>query len=336
MMRSPRYFAVAVRAPNGEIVLQTEALEKSWIGRQKWLKWPFFRGSLALLDAMALGIRAMQFASNIQLDDRYQPDAPASASDDGTDNRTEEGSKVVQPILTGGDTLKKGAVGASMATGIAVGIFVFVVLPNLVAELFRKVGIQNTAELNLITGIIKIVFFLGYIYAIGKIEAIHRVFCYHGAEHKAINTLEAEMDLTLDNCKKQTRLHPRCGTSFAIIVILIDLLLMVFVPRVFPGVPGKTLNLILRIVINIGLLPIFAGIAYELIRFAGKFRSQKIVMAMFAPGLATQYLTTAEPEPDQIEVALTALRACVDAEQTHGLAEKVDAPPVEETTESIA
>lgn len=337
MMRSPRYFSVAVRAPNGEIVLQTEALEKTWIGRQKWLKWPFFRGTLALLDAMALGIRALQFASKVQLDPQLQPEsAEVNAPLEDTASRTEEGSKIVQPALAGGESLHKIAVGSAMVFGLVFGVLLFVVLPNVVGEFLKRFGVQNGTELNALTGVLKLIFFLGYVFLISRLPDVHRIFKYHGAEHKAINTLEADQALTLDNCQKQTRLHPRCGTSFAIVVLLIDILVLIPVPRyLIPHAPAAA-NIALRILINLAVLPIFAGLGYELIRFAGKFRNSSFVRALFAPGLATQYITTAEPDPDQVEVALTALRACVAAEESGELAKLVDAPKAAETAESIA
>jgi len=334
-MRSPRYFSVAVRAPSGEIVLQTEPLEKSWIGRQRWLKLPFLRGTLALLDAMSLGIRAMQFASKIQLDPAMQADADPVAPLEDSAARTVEGSKVVQPALGGGESLKKIAVGSAMVFGLGFGVLMFIVVPNVLGEQLRRVGYTNPTGLNALAGVLKMVIFLGYLWVISRVPDIHRIFKYHGAEHKAINTLEADQPLTLENCKKQTRLHPRCGTSFAIVVLLIDFLLLIPVPRyLIPDHPAASIAL--RVLINICALPIFAGIGYELIRFAGKRRNSSFVRALFAPGLATQYITTAEPDNDQIEVALTSLRACVAAEQNEGLAETVDAPRIGETAESIA
>jgi len=286
-MRSPRYFSVAVRAPNGEIVLQTEPLEKSWVGRQRWLKLPFLRGTLALLDAMSLGIRAMQFASKIQLEPTLQADAQPSGPLEESTARSEEGSKVVQPALSGGESVKKIAVGSAMVVGIVMGFFLFIVLPNVLTEQFRRVGYTNPTGLNALAGVVKLVVFLGYLWLISRLPDIRRIFKYHGAEHKAINTLEADQALTLANCKTQTRLHPRCGTSFAIVVLIIDIVLLIPVPRyLIPGHPATSIAL--RMLINIACLPIFAGIGYELIRVAGKFRNSSFVQALFAPGLATQ------------------------------------------------
>ncbi len=319
MMRSPRYFSVACRAPNGEIITITEPLEKTWIGRQKWLKLPFLRGSLALLDAMSLGIKAMRFSGNIQMDAKYakaDPNAVAKA-----EPQAAPPSSKMQDL----------AVGGAMFSGIAMGLLLFVLLPNWLAELFKGVGINNPTELNLFSGLIKIVFFLGYLAAIGQMETIKDVFRYHGAEHKAINTLEAEQALDIQTCALQTRFHPRCGTSFAVIVLILSLLVFTFVPRYPLGLNSIVfLNVLIRVGLEILILPFIAGIAYELLRLAGKFRSKAIVNAAFAPGIWTQYLTTREPKPDQIEVALRALQNVLDAERDG----KAAGPPHEDVLES--
>jgi uncharacterized protein YqhQ len=213
------------------------------------------------------------------------------------------------------------AVGGAMIGGIAMGLLLFVFLPNWLAEAFKTL---DPIEKNLLSGIIKIVFFLGYLAIIGQMEAIKDVFRYHGAEHKAINTLEAEQELNLDNCRKQTRLHPRCGTSFAVIVLIVSLVVFTFVPRYplrehpFAVGPffGNLINVVIRVGIEIPCLLVIAGISYELLRLAGKFRSKAIVNAAFKPGIWTQYLTTREPKDDQIEVALVALKNVLAAEET--------------------
>jgi uncharacterized protein YqhQ len=304
MMRSPRFFSVACRAPNGEIITQTEALEKTWIGRQKWLKFPFLRGSLALLDAMALGIKAMRFASNIQLAPEYQA-APAAGA-----------APVAAPVASAGPTsnrVQDAYVGGAMISGIAMGLLLFVFLPNWLAEML---GHLDPLQKNLASGIIKIIFFLGYLGGIGQMAAIKDVFRYHGAEHKAINTLEAEQELSLENCKAQTRLHPRCGTSFAVIVLIVGLFVFTFVPRYPLGQQTFALfNVLIRVAMEIIILPIIAGISYELLRLAGKFRNQTLVNLAFKPGIWTQFLTTREPNAGQIEVALVALKNVLAAEK---------------------
>ena len=320
MMRSPNNWAAACRAPSGQIVLLQEPLEKTWIGKQKWLKLPFLRGTLAILDGLALGTRALKFASRIQLDPEFTEKKPA-------DFVTPEGSEVVR------EEIKKqsGSLGLSIAitmiAGLAFGLLLFSGAPNYLAELCRRLGITDPRLLNLTAEIIKIIFFLGYIALIGQMKEIREVFKYHGAEHKAINALEAEQALTKENAQAQTRLHPRCGTSFAIIVLIVSLLLFTFIPRYplelqFP--PGTSIwanivNVGVRVSIELSLLPLVAGISYEALRIAGKFRNQAWVKVAFFPGLMTQYLTTREPSDSQTEVALTSLRAVMDAENSSSI-----------------
>lgn len=224
------------------------------------------------------------------------------------------------------------AVGGAMISGLVMGVFLFVLLPNWLAEAFGSLG---PIEKNLLSGVIKIVFFLGYLALIGQMGAVKDVFRYHGAEHKAINTLEADEELSLDNCRLQTRLHPRCGTSFAVIVLIVGLLVFTFVPRYPLGehaslhlaLLGLKLNLatfvnvLIRVALEILILPIIAGVAYELLRLAGKFRNQTAVNLAFKPGIWTQFLTTREPNDGQIEVALVALKNVLKAEQAGGIVE---------------
>lgn len=337
MMRSPKFFAIACRAPNGEIVVATEAIEATWIGRQKWLKKPFLRGSLALLDAMALGSRAMKFATGVQIDPAYGAEVAASetpaaaAASAGAASKPSAGTgevpnKRVQEI----------AVGTTMVVAIIFGLFLFNYVPNLIAEYTqRAAGNKDSTRINLVSELVKMVIFLGYIGLIGLAPDIRRVFQYHGAEHKAINTLEAEQSLNIENCLKQTRLHPRCGTSFAIIVLLLGLMVFTFVPR-YPvtGHQGAPLvDVSVRFVIEICILPIIAGVAYELLRLAGKFRNQSIVNLFFKPGIWSQFLTTREPEQEHVEVALAALKSVLRAEEQGGVDKEREvvlesAPPV--------
>lgn len=203
-----------------------------------------------------------------------------------------------------------------MLSGLAMGVVLFVLLPNWLAEAF---GTLDPLQKNLLAGLIKIVFFLVYLAAIGQMAAIKDVFRYHGAEHKAINTLEAEQELNIENCRAQTRLHPRCGTSFAVIVLLVSLLVFTFVPRYPLGHQAFALfNVLIRVGLELLILPLIAGISYELLRLAGRFRNQTAVNLAFKPGIWTQYLTTREPNEGQIEVALVALKNVLAAEEAGG------------------
>jgi len=300
MMRSPHYYSIACRAPNGEIVVTTQPVPGTWFGKHKLLKLPFVRGTFAIISSVALGIQALRFASNVQIDPRYA---------EGGESDTQAGKAPESP--------HEGAVAATMVVSLALGLFIFIFLPNLLAELMTGHGDRNGTLKNLITEVIKMIFFLGYISLISLMPAIRRLFHYHGAEHKAINTLEALNPLEVEYCTASTRLHPRCGTSFAIIVLIISLLIMTFVPRYPIAGLSLILNVVVRFFVELLILPIIAGIGYELIRFAGKFRSDKFVMLLFTPGLWSQYLTTREPEKDQIEVALASLKSVIEAEKTY-------------------
>jgi uncharacterized protein YqhQ len=333
MMRSPHFFSVACRAPNGEVITRTEALEKTWIGRQKWLKLPFLRGSLALVDAMALGIKAMKFASDVQLDPKYEAEGPVVIEREASEAELNGSTAAKEPAKKAanfGDNkkLQDTAVAATMVFSLALAFFIFNYVPNLIAEGSQRLtGTKDWRIINLLAGVIKIGMFLGYVWLIGKLEGVADVFRYHGAEHKAINTLEAHQELNLENCRAQTRLHPRCGTSFAIVVLIVSLVLFTFVPR-YPvtGQPGNAwIDVTVRFGIELLILPLIAGMSYELIRLAGKFRNQSFVNVMFKPGLWTQLLTTKEPNEGQIEVALIALQAVVDAEK-NGLPTVEDRP----------
>jgi uncharacterized protein YqhQ len=337
MMRSPRYFAVACRAPNQEIILRCEPVAKTWIGRQKWLKKPFLRGSLALFDAMALGYRALRFASDVQLAPQYQPktEADVVAESEAGEKATAEAAAAAQATVSG--RIQDISIGASLVVGMMIGLFIFVYLPNLLAQFLQAQG-WNGTQINALAGVIKVVIFFAYLSAIGQLNGIREVFRYHGAEHKAINTLEADEALTMGNCLRQTRLHPRCGTSFAIIVLIISIVVFTFVPR-YPLGPdnGIFLNVTIRVLLELLILPLISGVAYEVIRLAGKFKGSTLTKTLLWPGLMSQYITTREPAEKHIEVALVALQAVVDAEAAEK-AEKAlpPEPQVDEDAAEIA
>lgn len=315
MMRSPNYYAVACRAPNEEIIVKTEPLEETWIGRQKWLKKPFLRGSLALLDTMALGNRAMNWATGVHLDPRYQP----------------EGAEVEQ--LTAKQAKRKKLsenlqIALAILVAFAFGFFAFKFVPEFLAEVAKGqvFGAQQLTDYqagfwtNFFAGIVKIGFFIGYLALIRRLPAIYEVFKYHGAEHKAINTVEAREELNGANCAAQTRLHPRCGTNFAIVVLAIGFLMLLVIPR-YPTIMGHKFEalwevVLLRIGWELVLLPTIAGISYEIIRAAGRAKDQRWVNILLKPGLATQLITTAEPQDKHIEVAIQSLEAVLKAEET--------------------
>ncbi len=320
MMRSPHFFAVACRAPNGEIVVKTEPLAKTWIGRQEWLKKPFLRGSLAMLDTMVLGNRAMKIASNVQLDTRFMTEA--EKADFAKSGKAPEQISPFMLIV---------AVIISLATGF----LLFRVVPEATAQFLRpgskdKIGIGT----NILAELIKLVFFIGYLSLLRRLPLVLEVFKYHGAEHKAINTIEASEPLDPDHAMAQTRLHPRCGTNFAIIVILLGWIIFPFVPRFGQETANPIIVILIRVLIELVVLPIIAGIAYEIIRAAGRAKNKAWVNILLKPGLMTQYITTEEPAVPHIEVAIASLQAVMEAEETGKLRDDIDpvAPAVAAVT----
>lgn len=299
MMRSPRFFAVACRRPDKEIVVQQESVE-SYLGKLKWLNKPFLRGTLALIDSMAMGMKALSFSADIAMQEPpKEGDAPVTLpSDRGTPAPKKSGS--INDI----------AIASTMVIGLLLGIVIFVVLPQFLAGRLLTKVIHNSIALNVIEGFVRIGVFMVYLWAISRMKDIQRIFQYHGAEHKVINAFEAGLDLNKENIDKYTTIHPRCGTSFITIFLILSIVVFSFL--------GWHHSILMRIVSRLVLFPVIAGIAYEAIRFAGKYRHTKLVGALFAPGMWLQRITTSEPTDDQVEVALAALNAVRAKEEEAG------------------
>jgi uncharacterized protein YqhQ len=292
MMRSPRFFAVACRKPDGTLAVLEEPVGNSLLGRLRFLNKPFLRGTLALVDALALGLKALSYAANVQ--------AAAEAE-------TAQADRASRP-RKGGKGSAEIAIGTTLALSLALGVGLFVILPTLLTELAQGLlGVQSSVGRNVLDGVIRITIFLVYIVAISLMHNIRRVFEYHGAEHKAINTFEAGSELTLENALQSSRIHPRCGTSFIVVVLLTTILVHSLFPR--PDSP------LIRISLHLVLLPLVAGASYELIRWAGRCRSSVVLRVLLAPGLWSQVLTTREPTEDQVEVALAALAHVIAREE---------------------
>lgn len=274
MMRGPSTVALAVRKENGEIFVKTDK-KAPLTKRNKFFALPFIRGIVALLESLVVGTKMLSDSAYIVEDNEEEIDREKSVKE-----------KVV--------------LGLTLGVSFGVSLLLFALLPTVIAD-FAKHITTNTVIINLFEGLIKVMIFLCYIYFIGKLEDIKRVFQYHGAEHKTIFCYEAEQPLTVENVKKFGRLHPRCGTNFMLTVILIG----IFVFSVF-GWP----NLWMRIILRITLLPVIAGISYEFIKWQGKSDS-KIANIFSTPGLYLQKLTTNEPDESQIEVAIESIKAVI-------------------------
>lgn len=273
MMRGPEKIAVAVRKTDGTIELEEEAVS-DLPQRYPFLKWPLLRGVYALIDSMVVGIRTLNKSANMSLGEE------------------EEDLSSWEMLITG-------------LLAFVLAVVLFVVLPTAAVH-FASQYLGGVFTQNLIEGIIRIAIFLVYVWAIGHMKDIDRVFMYHGAEHKSIFTYEAGEELNIENTRKYTTMHPRCGTSFILIVLILSI--MVF------AMLGEG-SLLYRIWSRILVLPIIAGLGYEFLKFNGKHYNNRWARILMAPGLYLQKLTTREPDDEQIEVALTALRAVIPAEK---------------------
>ncbi len=289
MMRGRKHMAVAVRNPQGEIVLHTEPLNPriyaSFIN-----KVPFLRGFTLLWDALVLGMRTLMFSADVAMG--------------------ESEVEFSGPMAWG-----------TVAFSLVLALAIFFVSPLLLISLIKQLIDVPILGQHLIEGIVRLALFLGYIWAIGHIDDIKRVFGYHGAEHKAINAYEQGVELVPEKVAKCSIVHPRCGTAFLLIVMVISIFVFALV-----GDPPLWLKIVSRIV----LIPVIAGIAYEFLKFSAAHQQNPIIKILIAPGLALQGMTTREPDLSMLEVSIAALKKLLAEEQ---LAAEVN--PVE-TSEALA
>ena len=280
MMRGPSIWAVAVRTPQGAITQFSHGIQ-SPMARSRWFRLPIVRGIVALGESLAIGFRALAISANYA----------AQETDEEGEVSTE---------------LSRGALIFAFAVAIGFAVMLFKVTPALITN---WLPIESTGPFVIVEGLIRVTLFVAYLSLISLLPDLRRVFQYHGAEHKAINAYEAGDDLEPPVVQRYSLIHPRCGTAFLLWVMVIA----IFVFALF-GRPAWYWLITTRIL----LLPVIAGLAYELIRFAGKHTGNRIVMTLLAPGLWLQRLTTREPTLDQIEVSVRALREVLDLEQRKG------------------
>lgn len=272
MMRGRDSVAIAVRRSDDDIKVETREF-KSATTRFPILKLPVIRGVLAFIESLSIGIYALMFSADQFADEQD-----------------------VQ--------LSYGQIAITMIIGFLLAIALFVVLPAFIVRTIETL-FSSSIVMNLIEGLIRIVVFLLYIFSVSKIRDIQRVFQYHGAEHKVIYAFEAEEELTTENAKKYSTLHPRCGTALLLVVMLVSILIFSFL--------GKQ-TLLMRILSRIILLPVVAGISYEIIKLAGKKRVPVFIRWLIYPGMLLQKFTTKEPDEKQLEVAIYALNAVLSKE----------------------
>ena len=292
MMRHKDVYSIAVRKPDKEIEIKVEDY-KSIMKWKPLLKIPILRGVFNFIDSLVVGTKCLMYSATFF---EEEEDLEKRKALEGEERDREEAKKEKQDKL-----LMTGTVIFSIIFSVAL----FMVLPYLIASLLQKVGATETM-ITIAEAAVRICLFLGYLLLISKMEDIQRVFMYHGAEHKCINCVEHGMPLTVENVMKSSRFHKRCGTSFLFFVIIISI---IFFLGFFAVVPIKTMWL--RVLVRILLVPVIAGVSYEVIRLAGN--SDNSVVAFFSkPGMALQKLTTKEPTPDMAEVAIKAVEAVFD------------------------
>ena len=289
MMKNGDRYAVAVRKPDKEIIVKT-AESPGFIKGKKFLGLPFIRGVFNFVDSLVLGMKTLTYSAGFFDDEEEEePEKEPSKFEKRIDDFL--GTKKGMDIL----------LGFTVAFSMVLAIAVFMILPYLLSLLLRRVT-DSTSLISAFEGALKIAIFMGYITLISRMKDIQRVFMYHGAEHKCINCIEHGMELNVENVMKSSREHKRCGTSFLLIVMVVSIILHMFI-----RVDSKTLGFVIRIL----LLPVVAGISYEFIRLAGT-SDNRLVALLSKPGMALQHMTTREPGPDMVEVAIASVEAVFD------------------------
>lgn len=280
MMKNKTKYAVAVRKPDGNIDVQVEEYQ-GVCGDKKFAKFPLIRGVFAFIDSLVLGMRVTMHS--------------ASFYEDGED--------------TSGETAKKASggraddimMGITVAVSVVIAVALFMLLPFLISDLLGKY-IRNASLVAILEGGLRILLFVGYIAAISLMKDIKRLYMYHGAEHKCINCIERGRPLTVKNVMRSSRQHKRCGTSFLLFVVLVSVIVFFFI---------RVDNMALKLVVRLLLVPVIAGISYEIIRLAGK-SDHILIRIISAPGLWMQRLTTREPDEDMVMVAIASVEAVFD------------------------
>ena len=302
MMRGPEKDAIVIRGKEGVTV---EVTPRKLPPKGSFKTWPFFRGMFSFFDAQVTGVKALMRSADL---------AP--------EEMQEEPSKFdlwLEKKL-GNEKFQQAVIGIAVAMGLGLSIVLFFLLPMLIGSFFDR-GIDSTVGLNLVEGLIGMIFFMAYMLLVCRMEEMKRVFSYHGAEHKTIRCYEAGLPLTVENVRIQTRMHPRCGTSFLLIVMVISILIFSVASSgllsVLPGLEamrGTFLYRLIMIMFKLLLLPVVVGITYEINRMVGRY-DNGFTRALSAPGLWMQNFTTNEPDDSMIEVAIAAVQEVLPEEE---------------------
>ncbi len=309
MMRGRLNWAVAVREPDGNMHSEEHPLSKKG-ARPKWFSWPLVRGCVALVDSLVLGFKALEIAANHAFADEE-----------------EEAQEAAEEALTGGLCIDgddepffgKGEMTISLVLGLVLGVGLFILLPAFASNLLVGEYEQSPLAWNIVDGVMRVAIFVFYVWLIGRMSDIKRMFSYHGAEHKTIHCYEHGLELTPENARQFPRLHVRCGTAFLIMVMIIAILVYTIIPLNLLiaswGINGPAAFALL-IAVRILFMPLIAGISYEItVKWAGSRPDNPLVRVVLWPGMQMQWLTTNEPDDSMLECAIEAMRLVVQREE---------------------
>lgn len=302
MMRGPKKDAIVIRGKDG---LTVEVSDRKIFPKDSYKSWPFFRGIFTFFDSQVTGVKALMRSADL---------AP--------EEMQEEPSKFdlwLEKKL-GNEKFQQAIIGIAVAMGLGLSILLFFLLPMIIGGFFDKWLTSNVA-VNLVEGVIRMIIFMAYMFLVSRMSEMKRVFSYHGAEHKTIRCYEAGLPLTVENVRIQTRLHPRCGTSFLLVVMVISILvfsvassgLLALIPAL-EAIRGTFSYRLIMIAFKLLLLPVVVGITYEINRWCGR-NDNAFTRALSAPGMWMQNFTTNEPDDSMIEVAITAVQAVLPEEE---------------------
>lgn len=292
MMRSPHRVSTAVRKADGEIVVKNQTFV-SYTKRYRLLGLPLIRGFVSFAEMLVISVKTLNYSAEVAIKEEEKA-------------KSEKQKK-------GSDFLRSAYLALTVIFAMALGIGIFFFLPLWFSDVL---GVRREAlAFNLVAGIVRVILFVAYVWVISRIGEFRRIFQYHGAEHKSIYTFEAGEELTVEKVKNFSTRHPRCGTSFILIVVVFAILFYSTADTIYYLIAGVPPTLIKRFVIHFCLLPLVAGVAYELLRLSGKTQNIKLVRFLSAPGLWIQSITTNEPTEDQMEVALVALKNALSQEE---------------------
>ena len=314
MMRSPERIATAVRRSNGEVQIKIQEYQ-SLIQRHRWLNVPVVRGAVTLIEVMILGIKHLNFSADVAMKDA-EAQEQAKKKKKKKEKKSKEGMSTLSAFFT-------------VTIALIAGLALFFAFPLFATTKLFNIE-KDAFAFNLVAGTIRIAMFLGYIYLISLLKDVKRLFRYHGAEHKTIYAFESGEPLTVDAARPYTTLHPRCGTSFLVMVMFISLIFFSILDSFIILFHGN-IDLYIRLLTHLPLVPLVGGISYEAIKASAKNPDNPIVKFLIMPGLSLQKITTQEPDDSMLEVAIIALKAARGEEYQHLLKTQTASEIIAET-----